>query len=96
MSVFIHIGEEHVIQSEDVVAIIDRDLVKSSTIIDEMIQNQKRRNIVIDTSHDQAKSIVITTEFIYFSTLSVATLRKRSSLNFTLDKLEDYSEDYEE
>ncbi|SET14604.1 protein of unknown function [Salinibacillus kushneri] len=93
---FIHIGEEDVIQSEDVVAIIDCELLTSSTITDEMIRNQKKRNVVIDTSHDQAKSIVITTNFIYFSNLSVATLRKRSSLNFTLDKLEDYSDDYDE
>ncbi|MRG87946.1 extracellular matrix regulator RemB [Salinibacillus xinjiangensis] len=93
---FIHIGEEHVIQSKDVVAIIDCDLLTSSSIVDEMIMNQKRNQKVIDSSYDQAKSIVVTTEFIYFSTLSVTTLKKRSSLTSTLDKLEDFSDEYEE
>ncbi|MBB6454418.1 regulator of extracellular matrix RemA (YlzA/DUF370 family) [Salirhabdus euzebyi] len=93
---FIHIGEDHVIQSRDVVAIIDSDLLTSSSIVDEMIMNQKKNNKVVETSYESAKSIVITTEYIYFSTLSVATLKKRSQLSSTLNKLEDFSEAFEE
>ncbi|MBH0230239.1 DUF370 domain-containing protein [Halobacillus yeomjeoni] len=93
---FIHIGDDHVIQSKDVVAIIDRSLISSSTIIEEMIFNQRREKQVIESKDHQAKSIVITDEYIYFSPLSVFTLKKRANMMTTLNKLEDFSEETED
>lgn len=93
---FIHIGEDHVIQSKDVVAIIDRELLTSSSINDEMLMNLRKEKKVVETDYEIAKSIVITTVYVYFSSLSVNTLKKRSQLATTLNKLEDYSDAFEE
>ncbi|ELK46777.1 DUF370 domain-containing protein [Halobacillus sp. ACCC02827] len=90
---FIHIGDDHVIHSEDVVAIIDNSLISSSSIIEEFIFNQRKNRQVIETEDHQAKSIVITNDVIYFSPLSVFTLKKRANMMTTLSKLEDFSEE---
>ncbi|MYL50678.1 DUF370 domain-containing protein [Halobacillus litoralis] len=90
---FIHIGDDHVIQSKDVVAIIDHSLISSSSIIEEMIHNQRKEKQVIETEDYQAKAIVITNDVIYFSPLSVYTLKKRANMMTTLNKLEDFSEE---
>ncbi|MBA2174728.1 DUF370 domain-containing protein [Halobacillus locisalis] len=93
---FIHIGDDHVIQSKDVVAIIDNSLVASSSIIEEMLFNQRKNRQVVETDDYEAKSIVITNDVIYFSPLSVFTLKKRANMMSTLNKLEDFSEETEE
>ncbi|MDC3414905.1 DUF370 domain-containing protein [Aquibacillus sp. 3ASR75-11] len=93
---FIHIGGDHVIQSEEVVAIVEHDLISSSSIVAEMITNQRKNNNVLDPSEESPKSIVITNEYIYFSPLSVLTLKKRASMISTISKLEDYSELFDE
>ncbi|PWU70089.1 extracellular matrix regulator RemB [Gracilibacillus dipsosauri] len=93
---FIHIGDDHVIQSKDVIAIIDYSLVTSSTINEEMLQELRREKEIIATEEDLTKAIVITTNKVYYSPLSVLTLKKRASMISTISKLEDYSENYEE
>ncbi|UOQ44735.1 DUF370 domain-containing protein [Halobacillus salinarum] len=92
---FIHIGDDHVIRSSDVVAIIDHSLVSSSSIIEEMIFNQRKNKQVVEAEENSAKAIVITNDFIYFSPLSVYTLKKRANMMSTLNKLEDFSEETE-
>lgn len=74
---FIHIGDDHVIQSKDVIAIIDYSLVTSSTINEEMLQELRREKEIIATEEDLTKAIVITTNKVYYSPLSVLTLKKR-------------------
>lgn len=89
---FIHIGDDQVIRSEEVVAIIDLQLVSSSVINEEMLFNQRKKKNVEEPSSDDAKSLVITKDRIYHSPLSVLTLKKRASMISTISKLEDYSE----
>lgn len=89
---FIHIGDDQVIRSKDVVAIIDHTLISSSSIIEEMIYNQRKEKNVVETQTQEAKAIVITDNQIYFSPLSVMTLKKRANMMATLNKLEDFSE----
>jgi hypothetical protein len=36
---------------------------------------------------------MITKDFVYYSTLSVTTLKKRASMISTIDKLDDFSEE---
>lgn len=91
---FIHIGNDHVIQSDTIVAIVDRDLMTSSEITETMISANQAEGIVEGTPRE-AKSIVITTSLIYCSSLSVATLQRRASMMSTISKLEDYSEEME-
>lgn len=86
---FVHIGDDNIIRTEEVVAMIDYSLFSSSTIIEEMIFNQRKQNNVTESAYDEAKSIVITIDHIYFSSLSVLTLSKRAQLENTLDNLDD-------
>ncbi|WP_117167981.1 extracellular matrix regulator RemB [Paraliobacillus sediminis] len=88
---FIHIGGDNVIRSEDVIAIIDQQFVASSTINAEMIDNQRQAKNVLDLQEETTKAIVITKDYIYYSPLSVLTLKKRASMISTISKLEDYT-----
>ncbi|WP_101841846.1 extracellular matrix regulator RemB [Halobacillus sp. Marseille-P3879] len=92
---FIHIGDDHVIQSEDVVSIIDHNLLSSSSIVEEMIFNQRKNKQVVETDENEAKAVVITKDYIYFSPLSVYTLKKRANMMTSLNKLEDYTDETE-
>ncbi|ASN03788.1 extracellular matrix regulator RemB [Virgibacillus necropolis] len=91
---FIHIGNDNVIQSKDVISIIDRNIISSSTIMEEMIQRASKNESVVETP-EETKSVVITKDLIYFSSLSVATLKKRASMISTLNKLDNYSDELE-
>lgn len=91
---FIHIGNANVIQSENIISIIDRNIITSSTIMEEMMTIAKKQSKVLGPAVD-AKSVVITTDVIYYSSLSVPTLKKRASMISTINKLEDYSDELE-
>ncbi len=92
---FIHIGNDNVIRSQDVVAIIDYNLISSSTIMEEMMENAGKEKKVVGPTVD-AKSVMITKEIIYYSTLSVSTLKKRASMISTISKLDDFSDEIKE
>ncbi|WP_085993779.1 extracellular matrix regulator RemB [Oceanobacillus senegalensis] len=89
---FIHLGNDNVIRSEDVIAIIDYQMISSSVIMGEMMKAWKREKKIIGTMKD-AKSIMITTDLIYYTTVSVSTLKRRSSINHAINNLDDYSEE---
>ncbi|WP_407272314.1 extracellular matrix regulator RemB [Radiobacillus sp. PE A8.2] len=93
---FIHIGNDNVIRSDDVIAIIDNQLVNSSTINEQMLTNQRKAKNVFESTELDAKSVVFTKDFIYFSPLSVLTLKKRAGILATLSKLDDYTEAIDE
>ncbi|MFD2761353.1 extracellular matrix regulator RemB [Lentibacillus juripiscarius] len=92
---FIHIGNDNVIQSKDVISIIDRNVVTSSSIMEEMMENATIRKKVFGPT-DEAKSVVVTAEEIYYSSLSVSTLKKRASMISTISKLDDYSDELDD
>ncbi|SHN33017.1 extracellular matrix regulator RemB [Gracilibacillus kekensis] len=89
---FIHIGDDHVIQSKDVIGIIDYSLVTSSTINEEMLEQLKAKEQVVVSDEELTKAVVITSGQVYYSPLSVLTLKKRASMISTISRLEDYSE----
>lgn len=92
---FIHIGNDNVIRSQDVIAIIDYNLITSSTIMEEMVRESKKQKNIIGPTVD-TKSVMITNEIIYYSTLSVTTLKKRASMISTISRLDDYSDEVDE
>jgi len=89
---FIHLGNNHVIQSENIVTIIEQGVISSSSIMEEMVENMRKESKVYGPMKN-AKSVVITSERVYFSTLSVPTLKKRAKMTDTISKLEDYSDE---
>ena len=93
---FIHVGEEHIISADEIIAIIDYSLVSSSTINDELLVALDEKEAVIVTDETLTKSVVFTADKVYYSPLSVLTLRKRSSVLSTISRLHDYSEPMQE
>ncbi|HLR68785.1 extracellular matrix regulator RemB [Virgibacillus alimentarius] len=91
---FIHLGNANVIQSRNIISIVDYNIISSSVIMEEMVAASKKQDKIMGEETD-AKSVVITKDIIYFSTLSVPTLQKRASMISTISKLEDYSEELE-
>lgn len=89
---FIHVGEEHIISADEIIAIIDYSLVSSSTINDELLVALDEKESVVVTDEALSKSVVFTADKVYYSPLSVLTLRKRSSVLSTISRLDDYSE----
>ncbi len=89
---FIDIGNGTIIQTSKIIAMIDYELVSSSGLLKEMEEKAKETNILIDRSDDETKSLIVTTESVYLSSLSVPTLKKRTSVKAALKNLEDYSE----
>lgn len=86
---FIHLGEEIVIRSEDVVAIIDAQLLGSSTILSEFIAGHHEQKRIVDLANGQTKSVVVTKTKVYFSPLASITLKRRSQMISELDRFEE-------
>lgn len=73
---FIHLGDNVMVRSSDVIAILDRQLLKSSSIVNEYLDFQQEK--VVELSNGNTKSVVVTVDKVYFSPLSSSTLKKRS------------------
>ncbi|WP_017756762.1 extracellular matrix regulator RemB [Calidifontibacillus oryziterrae] len=74
---FIHLGEDVIIQSDNVVAIIDSSLM-NSIILEEFVKKNYENNNIVEIVEGAVKSIVITKDCIYFSPFSTVTLKRRS------------------
>lgn len=87
---FINIGDQQLISSDEIIVMIDQQFIESSTINDEMIQYQENLK---DTPNinSETKTIIITKDSLYYSPLSILTLKKRSSLQLMIKHLDDYT-----
>ncbi len=86
---FINIGDNNTVRSGEIILIIDQNAPVSTPIVDEMIENKQRQSKVIG-SKKMAKSVVITNDIIYLSSLSVLTLKKRASVFSIISKIETF------
>ncbi|KON85922.1 hypothetical protein AF332_03260 [Sporosarcina globispora] len=73
---YIHIGEDVLVRARDIVAIIDKEKALASEYAEE--RKERLEDSVVNLAKGSYKSVVITTEKIYFSPLSSGTLKKRS------------------
>ncbi|MDP4171268.1 MAG: DUF370 domain-containing protein [Bacillota bacterium] len=73
---YIHLGEEMIIQARDIIAILDKDSVNNSPLVEEFLNRQD--GMVKNSSNTLFKSIVVTMDKVYFSPLSSGTLKRRS------------------
>ncbi|MBU7594120.1 extracellular matrix regulator RemB [Metabacillus halosaccharovorans] len=80
---YIHLGDNHVVPSKEVVMILDRQSSQDSSIVDEFFKEQ--RDKIVQLASNDAKSIIITLDKIYFSPLSSSTLKKRAQVAFDID-----------
>lgn len=79
---YIHIGEEILVKTIDVIAIFDFQIIEESKenqlFIDRLLEEKR----LIDVGEKESKSVIITNEFIYFSSFSPSTLKKRSEMDW--------------
>lgn len=73
---YIHVGEDVLVRARDIVAIIDKESSSSSSYAEEFLRRYEKE--AINLSKSGFKSVVITTEKVYFSPLSSGTLKRRS------------------
>lgn len=73
---YVHIGEETLVRAIDIVAIISKESMVSSSQMNEFLMHGRTQ--VLDLSKGGYKSIVITKDTVYYSPLSSGTLKKRS------------------
>lgn len=74
---FIHLGGQVSIFDEDIIAILSADTSDKSKTTTEFLNFHRDLGKVISVDKNTCKSIVITPETIYFSPVSVSTLRRR-------------------
>lgn len=74
---YIHIGEDLNVRVKDVIAILDKESVNSSSLVEEFLKCYK--GDLVNLSKTQYKSIVITQTQVYLSPLASGTLKKRSN-----------------
>lgn len=91
---FVYIGEDQVIQSKDIVSIIDLNVIYSSVVMESMMSANQDNGLIMGNK-STAKSVIITPKEIHYSPLSIPTLKKRSTMLSTLTGLDDYSDEVE-
>ncbi len=65
----------------EIVTILDGQLYHSSTIVQEFIAGQRRKNRITEISPTM-KTIIVTVNQIYFSPLASVTLKRRATQIF--------------
>jgi hypothetical protein len=82
---FIHLGEDIVIQAQEVIAIFDFELSESSSEMKGLVKHYRTREALMDIGGELNKSIVLTNEKVFLSPLSSVTLKRRSQMIHEFD-----------
>ncbi len=76
---FIYIGNDDVVESKKIITILDYQLTHSSPKLRQLIDKHRKDNTILGSEQD-AKSIIITEDCIYYSIFSTSTLKKRDEM----------------
>ncbi|WP_163102535.1 extracellular matrix regulator RemB [Peribacillus alkalitolerans] len=74
---YLHIGEDILVKTKDIIAILDKQLLNHSPLMDEFFK--KAGTLEKMTIKSPIKSIIVTKDQLYYSPLSSSTLMKRST-----------------
>ncbi|PLT29496.1 extracellular matrix regulator RemB [Peribacillus deserti] len=75
---YLHIGEDILVKTNDIIVILDRQVLKNSDIFQEFME--KRKDTALNLTKGEVKSIVVTESKVYLSPFSSSILKKRSSI----------------
>lgn len=75
---YLNIGEDFVLKTEDITGIFDLDKTTVNKATRDFLAKAQKENRVILTSYDLPKSFIIAKEIIYLSPLNTSTLLKRT------------------
>lgn len=76
---YIHLGGDKLIQTKDLIAIFDLTIEKSSKISKDYLQHAREFKKTDRIGSEESKTIVLTTDKIYYSPVSSSTLKKRAN-----------------
>ncbi len=83
---YVHIGKHIIINSNDIIAILDIESLEKKKNLNEILQNLKISDKIIDVSEENKKSLVILKKngkvLGYITNISSITLGKRAENNF--------------
>ncbi|TCP22148.1 uncharacterized protein DUF370 [Scopulibacillus darangshiensis] len=75
---FIHLGEDIIIRSTEVIAIFDYERMKEDLGNQTLLMTLEDKKVMHDIGQQMTKSVVFTDGGIYLSPFSPATLKRRS------------------
>lgn len=75
---YIHVGEDVMVRTDEIIAILDKETVNESSTIQSFLESKVLETV--NLSKGAFKSLVITNHRIYLSPLASSTLNKRSNL----------------
>ncbi|UMZ75192.1 extracellular matrix regulator RemB [Natranaerofaba carboxydovora] len=90
---FLHIGEDIVIPLKDIVGIFDIK-IRENNSTKEFLQIASEEGFIKEKNEEEEKSFILTSENVYYSSISSATLRKRLD-NLYIEQLEAEEDDVE-
>ena len=80
---YVHIGKDSIIKSEEIIAILDIESLQKKKNLEEVLQNLKISDNIIDVSEGNKKSLIILEKndkiFGYITNISSSTIAKRAS-----------------
>ncbi|GGH80270.1 hypothetical protein JOD43_002334 [Pullulanibacillus pueri] len=75
---FINLGEDTIIRTDEVIAIFDYDLFRNDANNQQFIKTSLENKEFTEVGQQLTKAVVLTNDSIYYSPFSPATLKKRS------------------
>ena len=80
---YVHIGKDLVINSDNIIAILDIESLEKKKKLEEVLQNLKISDKIIDVSDENKKSLIIIKKnnenLGYITNISTTTLAKRAN-----------------
>jgi len=75
---YVHLGGDRIVRASELVAILDISIEQSSRITRQFTAWASKRKNVEVIGEEEPKSIVVTTQKVYYSPISSSTLKKRT------------------
>jgi hypothetical protein len=79
-TMYIHLGGEKIIRSSELIAIFDISIEKSSKVSKQFMTHSQQDKKLERIGEEEAKSIVVTKNTVYYSPISSSTLKKRAKI----------------
>ncbi len=84
----VNIGGEAVLRSREIVGIFALETVGESPITKEFLDLVRTEGTAVDLSGGNPKSLVLTADKVYLTTVSIGTIRKRANVSGDLEEKE--------
>jgi len=74
---YLHLGGEKIIRTEELIAVFDISAGKSSKISKQFINNAQKNDNIEIIGEEESKSLIVSFNKIYYSPISSNTLKRR-------------------